>query len=97
MVEVSIIGAGSVAFSTSLVRDLSVTRSLLGSTVVLMDIDKERLNMVRDLAVRYKDLRKICEYYFTFFSLAMNSSDSSRTHRDSLVIKPMATRSAPSR
>jgi len=53
MVQVSIIGAGSVAFSASLVRDLSVTRSLSGSTVVLMDIDKERLNMVRDLALRY--------------------------------------------
>ncbi|MGQ9514474.1 MAG: family 4 glycosyl hydrolase [Thermoproteota archaeon] len=53
MVQVSIIGAGSVAFSGSFIRDLCVTKSLWGSTVVLMDIDKKRLEMVYGLATRY--------------------------------------------
>lgn len=53
MVQISIIGAGSVVFSGSFVRDLCVTKSLWGSTIVLMDINRERLKMVHDLATRY--------------------------------------------
>jgi len=53
MVNISIIGAGSVVFSTSFIRDLCVTKSLWGSKITLMDISKERLNMVHNLAVRY--------------------------------------------
>jgi alpha-galactosidase len=53
MVKISVIGAGSVAFSGSLIRDLCVTKSLWGSTVTLMDIDKDRLSLVYGLAKRY--------------------------------------------
>ena len=53
MVNISIIGAGSVAFSTNFIRDLCVTESLWDSTITLMDVSKERLSMVHNLAVRY--------------------------------------------
>ncbi|MBO3802974.1 MAG: alpha-glucosidase/alpha-galactosidase [Candidatus Brockarchaeota archaeon] len=53
MARVAIVGAGSVAFSVSLIRDLCVEKDLWGSTVVLMDIDKERLGLVHGLATRY--------------------------------------------
>ncbi len=55
MVQISIIGAGSVVFSGSFIRDLCLTKSLWGSTVVLMDINKERLSTVCNLAGRYRD------------------------------------------
>jgi len=53
MVNIAIIGAGSVVFSTSFIRDLCVTKSLWGSKITLMDISKDRLNMIHNLAVRY--------------------------------------------
>lgn len=52
-VRMSVIGAGSAAFSLSLVRDICLTRELSGSTVSLMDIDKARLDAVYELARRY--------------------------------------------
>ena len=53
MVQISIIGAGSVVFTGRLVVDLCLTKGLYGSKIVLMDIDKERLDMMYDLASRY--------------------------------------------
>jgi len=53
MVNISIIGAGSVVFSMSFIRDLCVTKSLWGSKITLMDISKDRLSMIHNLAVRY--------------------------------------------
>jgi len=55
MVNISIIGAGSAAFSANFIRDLCVTESLWGSNITLMDISKERLDMVHNLAVRYAE------------------------------------------
>jgi len=52
-VKISIIGAGSAAFSINLVRDLCLTEGLKGSTVCFMDIDEKRLNVVYSLAKRY--------------------------------------------
>ena len=52
-IRLGIIGAGSAQFSIGLVRDLCLTENMAGSTVCLMDIDEERVNMVRNLAVRY--------------------------------------------
>jgi len=54
MVQISIVGAGSVVFSGNFIRDLCLTKSLWGSTITLMDINKERLNVVYNLARRYK-------------------------------------------
>lgn len=53
MVKVSIIGAGSMAWSMTLVKDVCLTNSLEGSTVSFMDVDKKRLDVVHGLAERY--------------------------------------------
>jgi len=52
-IKISVIGAGSATFSMKLIRDLCLTKSLWGSKVTLMDIDKKRLDMIYDLATRY--------------------------------------------
>ena len=57
-VKVSIIGAGSASFSMSLVRDLCLKKSLKGSTVSFMDVDKGRLDVVYGLAKRYAEETK---------------------------------------
>jgi len=53
-VRISVIGAGSAQFSLGLVKDLCLTESLAGSHVCFMDISQERLEMIRNLAVRYR-------------------------------------------
>jgi len=52
-VKISVIGAGSMVFSLDLVRDLCLTKNLIGSTVSFMDIDEKRLRVVYSLARRY--------------------------------------------
>ncbi|HPF17147.1 MAG TPA: alpha-glucosidase/alpha-galactosidase, partial [Thermotogota bacterium] len=54
-VRIGIIGAGSAIFSMRLVSDICKTDSLMGSEVVLMDIDENRLNAVSFLAQRISD------------------------------------------
>lgn len=53
MIQISVVGAGSVVFTGRLIVDLCLTKGLSGSTVVLMDIDKKRLNMMYNLATKY--------------------------------------------
>lgn len=53
MVKITVIGAGSLAWSATLVRDLCLTPSLRGSTVTFMDINEERLNLIHAFAKRY--------------------------------------------
>jgi alpha-galactosidase len=53
--KISLIGAGSGAFSLSLIRDLCLTRSLEGCTVSFMDIDSERLEGSFQLCRRYAE------------------------------------------
>ncbi|MBC7091810.1 MAG: alpha-glucosidase/alpha-galactosidase [Nitrososphaeria archaeon] len=53
MTTISIIGAGSVVFTGRLIVDLCLTKSLHNSTVILMDINRERLNIMYELAIRY--------------------------------------------
>ncbi len=52
-IKISIIGAGSAIFSIRLVGDLCRTKEFHGSHVTLMDIDRERLDAVYNLATRY--------------------------------------------
>ncbi|MEM3716350.1 MAG: alpha-glucosidase/alpha-galactosidase [Candidatus Bathyarchaeia archaeon] len=52
-VKISVIGAGSLAWSATLIRDLSLMKSLWGSTITLMDINVERLEAIYSLAKRY--------------------------------------------
>jgi len=52
-IKISVIGAGSATFSLGLIKDLCLTPNLAGSLVHFMDIDGERLDMIRKLAERY--------------------------------------------
>lgn len=54
-IKISLIGAGSGAFSLSLIRDLCLTRSLEGCTVSFMDISQERLDGSYHLCRRYAE------------------------------------------
>ena len=63
--KISLIGAGSAAFSVGLIRDICMTPNLKGSTVSFMDVDEKRLDAVYRLCQRYAkevgielDLRK---------------------------------------
>ncbi len=53
--KISIIGAGSGAFSLSMIRDICLTPNLAGSTVSLMDIDPERLDAAYSVCRRYAE------------------------------------------
>jgi alpha-galactosidase len=53
MVKISIIGAGSANWSLKLIKDICLTKGLWKSKVCLMDINKERLELVYILAKRY--------------------------------------------
>jgi len=53
MIQIAVVGAGSVVFTGRLMVDLCLTRSLSGSSVVLMDIDKKRLKTMYTLATKY--------------------------------------------
>jgi alpha-galactosidase len=53
MVRIGVIGAGSIAWSSTLVRDLCLFPKLWGSTVVLMDKDEGRLGLIHKFARRY--------------------------------------------
>jgi alpha-galactosidase len=54
MANITIIGAGSAAFSLALITDICATKSLWGSTLTLMDISRERADTVASLAERYR-------------------------------------------
>lgn len=51
--KIAVVGAGSLAFSLSLVTDLSLTPGIADGRVVLMDIDDKRLEAVHNLTKRY--------------------------------------------
>ncbi len=53
--KITIIGAGSAAFSLSLIKDICLTPNLAGSTVSFMDIDPQRLETAYTLCWRYAD------------------------------------------
>jgi alpha-galactosidase len=51
--KISIIGAGSGAFSLAMIRDICVTPNLAGSTVTFMDINPDRLDASYALCQRF--------------------------------------------
>lgn len=55
MVKICVIGAGSMAWSANLIRDICLVKGLRDSTISLMDVDKKRLDVIHDLARRYAD------------------------------------------
>ena len=52
-VKLGVIGAGSATFSVGLVKDICLTKSLAGSLVTLMDVDRERVQIMHRFAERY--------------------------------------------
>jgi alpha-galactosidase len=52
-IKISLIGAGSGAFSLSLIRDICLTKNLEGCTISFMDINHERLEGSFNLCRRY--------------------------------------------
>jgi alpha-galactosidase len=52
-IKLGVIGAGSATFSVGLVKDICLTRSLAGSLVTLMDVDRERVQIMHRFAERY--------------------------------------------
>jgi alpha-galactosidase len=52
MPNIVLIGAGSASFSVELIRDIVNTDGLAGSTLALVDIDPERLQVAHTLAIR---------------------------------------------
>jgi alpha-galactosidase len=52
-IRLGVIGAGSAEFSVGMVKDICLTPSLAGSSVVLMDVDAERAETVHLFATRY--------------------------------------------
>ncbi len=52
MAKIVLIGAGSVVFTRRLLQDVVTTPSLQGAEIALMDIDTERLDLIRDFGAR---------------------------------------------
>ena len=52
MPNIVLIGAGSACFSLDLIRDIVNTDGLAGSTLALVDIDPQRLQVAHTLAIR---------------------------------------------
>ena len=52
-IKLGVIGAGSATFSVGLVRDVCLAKSLAGSHVTLMDVDRERVEIMHRFAQRY--------------------------------------------
>ena len=50
--KIAVIGAGSLSFTPSLLRDFAQFKDLFGSKIVLMDIDDSKLPQVLDIAKR---------------------------------------------
>lgn len=60
MVNIAVIGAGSIVFSTKLISDLVLNGAeLRGARVTLMDINKDRLDIVHRLATIYAKKRNV--------------------------------------
>lgn len=58
MTKITLIGAGSTSFSIELLRDISLTPSLAGCTLTLVDIDVKRLEVAKKLVERYSEEAK---------------------------------------
>ena len=55
MPKITIIGAGSLVFSCQLIWDVLSFPEISESTISLMDIDEERLNLIAQLAQKMVD------------------------------------------
>ncbi len=51
--KIAVLGAGSLFWSSTIIHDLCLTPEIKGSTIALMDIDKDRLDAIYRFAKRY--------------------------------------------
>jgi len=56
--KITLIGAGSLVFTPHILADIAMSEDLRGSSIYLMDVDEERLNLMAKLAGRIVDERK---------------------------------------
>ena len=54
-VKISLIGAGSAAFGTETLYDISSSEELKNSIIVLIDIDTEKLKIMRKVAEKFSE------------------------------------------
>ena len=59
MAKITFIGAGSLVFTHNLCNDILLTPALQDSTIMLMDIDPERLEQSRQIVQAIADKRKL--------------------------------------
>jgi len=69
--KIVLIGAGSAAFGPPTFIDLNLSKVLEGSTITLLDIDKEKLQMVYDIVS--EDNKKIGNKFKIIKKLGINS------------------------
>ena len=55
--KIALFGAGSAAFGPVSLSDIFLSKILPGSTITLVDIDKEKLNMIYDIIIQENKLR----------------------------------------
>ena len=55
--NIVLVGAGSVSFGPSTISDLFLSEVLTGSTIILHDIDKDKLEMIYELCVKENEMR----------------------------------------
>ena len=55
--KVVLVGAGSASFGPSTISDLFLSETLTGSTIVLHDIDKDKLEMMYELSLKENEMR----------------------------------------
>ena len=55
--KVVLVGAGSASFGPSTISDLFLSETLTGSTIVLHDIDKDKLEMMYELSLKENEIR----------------------------------------
>ena len=55
--KVVLVGAGSASFGPSTISDLFLSEILTGSTIVLHDIDKNKLEMMYELCLKENEMR----------------------------------------
>ena len=79
-IRLEVLGAGSATLSVSLVRDICLTDSPAGSPVVLMDVGRERVEIMHRCATRYADgfgaeVRFECRGAATFRAAEVRGND----------------------
>ncbi|MEM2040040.1 MAG: hypothetical protein QXN79_06070 [Zestosphaera sp.] len=74
--KISIIGAGSAVWSTRVLVDMMLKKSLHGATVYLMDIDENRLRLVYSFARKYSSEIRVDMNFKATTSLSEAIADS---------------------